>query len=320
MANPEHVEMAMKGFLGPLGHWGVMHPGESLDLRGADLRAAYLPGADLSGADLRQAHLSVDLRGANLQRANLSEANFGGANLSHAKLRAANLRGATLESTLLHAADFREADLRGASLRDARLTLTDLRGADLAGTNLTSTMFVSAYLSGTNIANAECRVTTWVDVDLSATLGLETVKYGAPGKVGGHTLSWSKGEIPESFLRGCGLADWEIVAARLYRPNLTREQIDKVLYEVSGLRNGAPIQISPLFISYSHSDSLFVDALERRLNEKGVRFWRDIHDMTSGRLETQITRAISMNPTVVLVLSENSVKSDWVEWEAGQGP
>ena len=37
--------------------------------------------------------------------------------------------------------------------------------------------------------------------------------------------------------------------------------------------------------------------------------------MKSGRIESQIDRAIRQNPTVVLILSEHSLKSDWVEHE-----
>jgi hypothetical protein len=36
---------------------------------------------------------------------------------------------------------------------------------------------------------------------------------------------------------------------------------------------------------------------------------------TAGRLEKQIDRAIRQNPTVLLVLSEYSLRSDWVEHE-----
>ncbi len=50
--------------------------------------------------------------------------------------------------------------------------------------------------------------------------------------------------------------------------------------------------------------------------KSGIRFWRDIHDATSGRLEKVVDRAIRQNPIVLLLLSENSVKSDWVEHEA----
>jgi hypothetical protein len=42
---------------------------------------------------------------------------------------------------------------------------------------------------------------------------------------------------------------------------------------------------------------------------------RDIHHATAGRLETQIDRAINLNDIVLLVLSEHSTNSDWVEHE-----
>jgi hypothetical protein len=76
------------------------------------------------------------------------------------------------------------------------------------------------------------------------------------------------------------------------------------------------LQINPLFISYSHRDGLFVDEVEKYLNKKGIRFWRDTHDATAGRLEKVVDRAIRQNPVMLLILSENSIKSDWVEFEA----
>ncbi|KAF0108786.1 MAG: pentapeptide repeat-containing protein [Anaerolineaceae bacterium] len=56
--------------------------------------------------------------------------------------------------------------------------------------------------------------------------------------------------------------------------------------------------------------------MEKHLDKKGIRFWRDIHDATAGRLEKVIDTAIRQNPTVLLVLSKDSVQSDWVEHEA----
>lgn len=41
-----------------------------------------------------------------------------------------------------------------------------------------------------------------------------------------------------------------------------------------------------------------------------------MHHATAGRLEKQIDHAIRHNLIVLVVLSENSVKSDWVEHEA----
>jgi hypothetical protein len=59
-----------------------------------------------------------------------------------------------------------------------------------------------------------------------------------------------------------------------------------------------------------------VEKLEPYLTKKGIRFWRDVHDATAGRLEKQIDYAMRQNPTVILILSENSTRSDWVEHEA----
>lgn len=69
-------------------------------------------------------------------------------------------------------------------------------------------------------------------------------------------------------------------------------------------------QASPLFISYSHSDTEFVEKLEGSLKKEGFRIWRDVHDAVAGRLEKQVDRAIRQNPTVLLVLSEHSIRSD----------
>jgi hypothetical protein len=59
----------------------------------------------------------------------------------------------------------------------------------------------------------------------------------------------------------------------------------------------------------------FVDKLGSKADERGIRYWRDIKDATAGRLDKVIERGISLNPTLLLVLSEHSIESDWVEYE-----
>ena len=131
-------------------------------------------------------------------------------------------------------------------------------------------------------------------------VGLESVKYYGPSTIGVNTLSKSEGQIPVAFLRGCGLSDWEIEATKLYHRNLSNEELGVCLYEIHHLRVNQAIQISPLFISYSHSGSSFVDELEQYLNKKGVCFWRDVHHATVGRLEKQVDRAMRLHPTVLM--------------------
>ena len=180
-----------------------------------------------------------------------------------------------------------------------------------------------ATLDGTSFDGAKFQETIFHDVDLG-NVSLSGAKFGGPAEVNRMTLARMRlpFQTPEKqailigFLQGCGFSDWEIEAAKLHSPGLTGEQITDITYKIHNLLTTQPVQISPLFISYSHDDGPFVDALERHLDDKSIRFWRDIHHATAGPLEEQIDRAIRLNPTVVLVLSEHSVESDWVEYEA----
>jgi hypothetical protein len=201
-------------------------------------------------------------------------------------------------------------------LTDLNLIESNLSGSNLSRTGLYGANLRGANLKKTNFEYAEIGNTIFAFNDLSETIGLEKVIHVSSSVVDSNTLQLSKGRIPKTFLRGCGLSDWVIESAKLYNPDISNEEINKVVYKIYDLRATQAIQISPLFISYSHTDSIFVDKLEKGLNEKGVRFWRDIHDAVAGRLETQIDRAIRQNPTVLLILSKNSLNSDWVQHEA----
>ncbi len=260
------------------------------------------------------------LIGANLSRFDLSniyfwEAELTDADLSGANLTGADLREADLIDTNLHEADLTDADLSDATLWRANFRSATLTGANLSGAELKLANFKGANLSRCNFGDAHLLSNNLVDIDLSEVDGLEDVIHDGPSTIGIDTVIKSKGKIPEIFLRGCGLRDVDIEYAKLSDPSLSNEAINKILYRMYDLRATQAIQISPLFISYNHEDGIFVDKLETELNAKGVRFWRDIHDMKAGRIETQIDRAINQNRTVLLILSQNSIKSDWVEHE-----
>lgn len=261
---------------------------------------------DLSCSDLRE----TDLRKADLRGANLIGVNFFRADLRGVDFRGSNLVYADLSVADLFRADLREADLRVVDLYDTYLDYADLRYANLieavlCGVDVCGAVFNSTLFGSTKVLNT----------DLSSAIGTEAVIHNGPSSIGTDTLVKARGHIPENFLRGCGLSDVEIAFSKLYDPDLCNEEINTILYRIYDLRASRPIQVSPIFISYSRADADFVDRLEEKLNEYGIRFWRDIHDATSGRLEKQVDRAIRHNPTVLLILSENSTNSDWVELE-----
>ena len=87
-----------------------------------------------------------------------------------------------------------------------------------------------------------------------------------------------------------------------------------IQYEVFGKRNEG-IFLGGIFISYSHADAKFVDKLYAKLQEDGANVWLDRHDMLAGDLQKQVDRAIRLNDIVLLVLSKDSIESDWVEHE-----
>ena len=98
------------------------------------------------------------------------------------------------------------------------------------------------------------------------------------------------------FLRGVGLPDNLID----YLPSLLNQ----------------PIQFYSCFISYSSKDQKFADRLHADLQNKGVRCWFAPHDMPIGaKIIDAIDEAIRLRDKVLLILSENSIASDWVEDE-----
>lgn len=305
MANKRQLERLRQG----VETWNIWRDksfGVQIDLVKASLRKVDLTQADLHGANFEAADLNeADLSGAFLRGANLVGADLRGANLSDANLVEADLRDTKLVGANLSRADLREANLWRTDLGDTTLREADLGKATLIGTVLTGTSFLDVVVDDTVFGN----------LDLSEAIGLEHTHNSGPSSISADTFSRSKGKISNIFLQGCGLSDWEIEMVKLYNPSLNKNERNKILYELLDLQASQATQISPLFISYSHGDTDFVNKIDKFLTQKGVRFWRDIHDLRAGRIEKQIDQAISQDRTVLLVLSEHSLNSDWVEHE-----
>lgn len=197
-------------------------------------------------------------------------------NLNRAKLGGANLDGA-----LLAHADLSCSDLSQTVLRHADLSHVELRNATLNDVD-----FTGARLVGTVFSN----------VDLSVAKGLETIHHTGPSSIGIDTIYRSKGKIPEVFLRGAGVPDNFI----LYMGSLT----------------GAAFDFYSCFISYSTKDQDFTDRLYSDLQAKGVRCWFAPEDLKIGdRFRSRIDESIRFHDKFLLVLSQDSISSPWVETE-----
>jgi uncharacterized protein YjbI with pentapeptide repeats len=250
-----------------------------------------LRDANLSHADLRDADLGdLDLSRADLSGENLFSADLRGANLSHAHLRDADLRGADLRGANLSHADLRDAQLSGAHLSVANLSGAHLNNADLNTTNLNR-----ANLSGADLTEANLINTFFSDLNLASVIGLETCRHFGRSIIDYRTLEKS-GPLPISFLRGVGLPERLIE----YLPSIFNRAI----------------QYYSCFISYSTKDQDFADRIHADLQNKGVRCWFAPLDMPIGaKIRDEIDAAIRLRDKLLLILSEHSIKSDWVEDE-----
>jgi uncharacterized protein YjbI with pentapeptide repeats len=206
--------------------------------------------------------------------------------LMSADLEGANLRGANLDG-----ADLKFANLNYSSLIDASFDTADLFGAFLIGANLGRAPVKSADVALVSLGHSVLG-----DVDLGGVHGLEGVIHQGPSTIGIDTIYRSKGNIPESFLRGCGVPDNFIT----YMKSLT----------------GAAFDFYSCFISYSTQDQDFADRLYADFQARGVRCWFAPHDIQGGRkIHEQIDEAIRVYDKLLLILSDASMNSNWVKTE-----
>src|ERR1700722_20243635 len=279
MSNNEHLAL-LKSDVWAWNIWRVNSRSEQPDLSRANLTLAPLRRADLTGANLTEVDLSM-------------------ADFTRADLRRADLRGANLTGALLRMADLTTADLRRANLTGTLLTEVDLTGANLSGTDLSRTRLFWAHLNKTNLYQTDLRGTQmsacgFADIDLSQAIGLDEVKHLGPSTLGIDTIYRSNGKITEAFLRGAGVPDNFITFAR----SLV----------------GKAIESYSCFISYSSKDQNFAARLHAHLRAKNLRVWFAPEDLKIGeRIEDRIEESIRLYDKVLIVLSEASVQSRWVE-------
>src|SRR5207253_10428537 len=170
---------------------------------------------------------------------------------------------------------------------------TNFRRAQLPGVN-----FSRANLKGANLTAVILCYTLFADNDLSEVNGLETINHIASSYLSLDTLYKSRGKIPEVFLRRCGVPEAFIV------------QIPALVAAIQ------PIQFYSCFISYSSKDEEFAKHLYADLQNEGVRCWFAPEDMKIGdKIRHRIDESIWYYDKLLLVLSETSVSSQWVEKE-----
>jgi len=282
MANEEHLKILKQG----VEAWN--------EWRKQNAVIPDLSEISLIGADFRRA----DLKWVNFREANLSEVDFKSANLTSANMRGAKLTGANFNNTNMYVVSLAEAALTNASFNGVDLLGASLSNADLHEASFNETYFNGTHLNGANFDHATLGFSVFVNIDFRTVKGLETIYHLGPSFIDINSLYLSGGNIPKVFLRGCGVPN-EFIA---YIPSLIGAQ--------------EAIQFYSCFISYSSKDEEFCKRLHARMRAEHLRVWFAPEDVKGGeKLGEQIDRAIQMHDRLLIVLSEESLKSKWVMTE-----
>ena len=245
----------------------------------------------------------TDLSGIDLMRANLEGAFLRHVNLANSRLNFANLKKADLSWSSLAGADFFGADLSGACLSTSDMMQSimigaNLEQADLKSAMLKETIFFGSNLQGADLTDAMLTATAFLDIDLRRVLGLENVLHCSPLNIDINTIYRSEGAIPVNFLRDAGVPEGLIT------------QIPSLI----GAQDG--IHFHSCFISYSHKDEDFARRLYGRMRDSRLRVWYAPEEMKGGqKLHEQIETAIHIYDKLLVVLSDASLLSDWVQTE-----
>jgi hypothetical protein len=259
MANPEHLAILNQG----VEVWNQWKRNN--------------PKPDLSDAAIINYRLNdIDFSGTDLQNADLSHSEFINTNFAFA-----DLRGATLTYATFRVASFLGANFSGANLSHSILALTNLS---------------DARLNGTNFSEATLHRTVFGNNDLSEVKGLESVTHLDASTIGIDTIYKSGGNIPEVFLRGCGVPE------------------DFIIYMHS--LAGDPFPFYSCFISYTNQDREFARRLYSDLQNVGIRCWFAEENLKIGdQIRTSIDQAIRFHDKLLLVLSEHAIGSEWLKIE-----
>ena len=216
------------------------------------------------------------------------------------RLAGADLTNADLSQAVLYQIDFEGADLSGADLSGAELASANLTGADLSQADLSGADLTGANLNGADLSECALYHTLFSGVDLSQVKGLNAVRHDGPVSaiIDIGTLYRSQGHISETFLIGSGVPE-----------NFIQDILPSI-------RGGPLIQWHSCFISYSGKDEQFARRLHSRMREANLRVWFAPEDVRGGeKLHEQLFRAIQLYDKLLLVLSLQSLQSEWVMTE-----
>lgn len=210
-----------------------------------------------------------------------------------------NLRSADFSRAELVDVTFRRTRCDGCSFEGAKISdsifFAALEKANFRGSFISFTIFHLCMLDKSDFTEAKLRNSVFTDTSLRDARGLDNMGRPGHNSIGIDTF-FESGGLPESFLRNSGVPE------------------EFIQYAASIV--GKAIEYYSCFVSYSSIDDEFARRLYNDLQGKNVRTWFAPEELKIGdRFRSRIDESIRIHDKLVLILSANSVNSDWVETE-----
>jgi len=231
-----------------------------------------------------------------------------------------SMQGIDLSNRYLIGYDLRFIDFSNANLSRSQLTGANLTGcnftcANLSYAHLREAFLASAIFKYANLTGAHFNMTRFLNTCIHNCWGLEDCDHQGISMVDQGTLTYSH-NIPDDFLYGVGLMDWEIEAAKLYNMTLTPQELNNVLKHIYKYHNIDPEKYYKCFISYSRQDKDFAELLYNKLQDYGIQCWMDQHSILPGDdIRDEISQGINLGDKVILCCSRASLDKYWVNIE-----
>ncbi|MEA2413721.1 MAG: hypothetical protein QOI58_378 [Thermoanaerobaculia bacterium] len=210
----------------------------------------------------------------------LDSSDFSGATLDRVTFTRSICDGCSFVSAVLSNVMFNYTRLQKCNFTNAVVGFSVFRRSLLEESDFTDTQFIQ---------NA------FADVSLRNVRGLDGIHDSARNSIGIDTF-FESGGLPDSFLRESGVPE------------------EFIQYAASLV--GKAIAYYSCFLSHSSKDNEFTRRLYNDLQGKNVRTWFAPEDLKIGdRIRPRIDESIRIHDKLVIILSANSVNSNWVETE-----
>jgi uncharacterized protein YjbI with pentapeptide repeats len=275
-----------------------LRPVQAYSLRGEGLRLKpgyfiFLRNCDLQHIDFTDYNfISVDFCGSKFNRSNFFNVRFSRAVTMRSRFDNCSFRNCRFFSCELGDASFRHCDFSHAELNG------ESYGADFSKSKFEKCILSGSYhngiFEGADFDGAYVFGANFVNTNLSNIANLTRSHVYSPISIDLRTLKLS-GKLPKQFHIGAGFSG---------------SDIDKLKDDILRRRK------TTVFLSHSSKDERIVSLLAADLEKRGLDVWYAPRDLKIGaKTRTELDTAVSSVDKLIVILSKNSISSDWVEQE-----